>query len=1288
MILKVIELYGDRKLWVRLKKALYTIILTALLCVVAFWPLNVNMGFATLLDLRGGSVIKAEIDWWTMFRHDLNHTGYSTSKAVTSNNTIWTYTAIGEVVSSPAVVDDIVFVGSGGQLFDDDGYVYALNATTGSRIWNYTIIGGPVCSSPAVADGKVYIGSLDGNVYALDMLTGAPIWNHSIGILVISSPVVADGKVIIGSYDEGLYALDASNGTIVWNAAIGCIDSSPSVANGKVYVGSYVPSGVYALDVLTGDIVWNYMTPSGISLSSPTIVDNVLYIGSTDEKIYALQASDGTLLWNYTTLGAVYSSPAVADGIVYIGSVDSNVYALNATTGTVIWSFTTGGEVFSSPAVVDGIVYIGSNDSKLYALNASSGELIWSYTIENIVWIPPASSPAIADGKLFVGSSDGKIYAFGPPLIHDIATINVTASPTTVLQGELVTINVTVLNEGTSIETFNVTTMYGTETIDTKTDESLDVGASSTLTFMWNTTGVPVDSYLISAKASIVEGETDVADNELVGPMVKVVRAIYIRADGSIDPPTAPIQRVGNVYTLTSDINESIVIERDNITVDGTYHKVQGKEFEGLCLFHRNNVTVRNFYVIGFQVGIKLENSTDCILFGNTVSKSTQYGVYLNSSGYNRIYWNKATDIGYYGVYLLGSYNNWVDGNVITNNNRTGIRIDYSPNCTVSDNTVKFNGLSDPNATENFGGIWLNDSPNSTISGNTVVRNTRGIGLGSCGDSVVDGNVMIDNNYNFAVYGSNSMDFNIKVNNTSNIADGKRIYYEKNLSNKTIDLSYCPAATIYVIDSTNVTIKDLTLTNNAYGVFFWNTNNSRIEKVRVSNNIFGIEANRCSNITITGSILANNKEGLRLNYFKGGVISRNIIANNTIFGIYFYSFGDSIFSENDIINNTGNMGIYLASRNNLFFHNNIVDTQIMHHGGNVWDNGAEGNYWNDYKLSNGTDDGSGGRIAGDGIGDTLLPWRGVDYHPLMDPWSLTRLFNVTWKERTYQVVTFSNSTIASIKFNQTDKQISFKVTGPPGTDGFCNVTIPKELLNSPLENWTVTINGEKVTPMIAENATHTFIYLTFTHSSKTVEIEGTDPIDDNKPIANAGQNQIVNEDSIVTFNGSASWDDICIASYVWTFVDETPRTLSGVSSTYIFKTPGTYTIKLNVTDLRGNWDTDNITITVIDVTPPNADPGFDQTVEEDKLVTLDGSKSTDNVGIISYTWTFIDVTPQTLAGKNPTYIFQTPGIYAITLNVTDAAGNSDIRQVTITVLDVTSPRAEAGPDWKSKKTPL
>ena len=87
-----------------------------------------------------------------------------------------------------------------------------------------------------------------------------------------------------------------------------------------------------------------------------------------------MNASDGELTWNFATGGAVYSSPSVSGGLVYVGSLDDRVYALDASSGRSIWNFTSGGGVTSAPTVADGVVYVGSNDNQVYALNATDGD--------------------------------------------------------------------------------------------------------------------------------------------------------------------------------------------------------------------------------------------------------------------------------------------------------------------------------------------------------------------------------------------------------------------------------------------------------------------------------------------------------------------------------------------------------------------------------------------------------------------------------------------------------------------------------------------------------------------------------------------------------------------------------------------------------------------------------------------------------------------------------------------------------------------------------------------------
>ena len=153
---------------------------------------------------------------------------------------------------------------------------------------------------------------------------------------------------------------------------------------------------------------WGFATSNNVD-SSPAVANGVVFVGSDDGNLYALNASTGAKLWSFATGSSVYSSPAIADGVVYVGSDDFNVYALNASTGAKLWSFATGFYVDSSPAVANGVVYVGSWDSNVYALNASTGANLWSFVTNGYV----ESSPAVANGVVYVASSDSNVYAFG-----------------------------------------------------------------------------------------------------------------------------------------------------------------------------------------------------------------------------------------------------------------------------------------------------------------------------------------------------------------------------------------------------------------------------------------------------------------------------------------------------------------------------------------------------------------------------------------------------------------------------------------------------------------------------------------------------------------------------------------------------------------------------------------------------------------------------------------------------------------------------------------------------------
>ena len=130
----------------------------------------------------------------------------------------------------------------------------------------------------------------------------------------------------------------------------------------------------------------------------------------------AVGPSNLTEAWKFATEGSVVSSPTVVGGVVYAGSQDKNVYAVDALSGKLVWKFATGGSIEDSPAVAAGLLYIESDDGYVYCLNAQSGALNWQtpvgsnlhFTYANLML---TSSPVVSDGMVYIGSLDGNLYA-------------------------------------------------------------------------------------------------------------------------------------------------------------------------------------------------------------------------------------------------------------------------------------------------------------------------------------------------------------------------------------------------------------------------------------------------------------------------------------------------------------------------------------------------------------------------------------------------------------------------------------------------------------------------------------------------------------------------------------------------------------------------------------------------------------------------------------------------------------------------------------------------------------
>lgn len=305
--------------------------------------------------------------------------------------------------------------------------IYAVDAATGEEIWskyNGTTL------YPIVVDGSVYAGTSGSRVFSLDAATGEREWVFTKPTGAATSVTVVDERVYTMDFGGTLWAIDTATGEQEWkftNPTAG--GDTPTVVDGTVYIGSSENTGpskedrdgtLWAVNSKTGDLEWTFTEPPATVSSSPTVVDNTVYVGSADRPyendsaLWAVNAATGEQKWVFTKPSkTVESSPTVVDGTVYVGSNDNTLWAVDAATGEQEWAFTKpSGSVRSSPTVVDGTVYVGSSEGTLWAVDTATGDLKWTLEVGTDVWnYSIDSSPTVFDGTVYVGSDKGILHA-------------------------------------------------------------------------------------------------------------------------------------------------------------------------------------------------------------------------------------------------------------------------------------------------------------------------------------------------------------------------------------------------------------------------------------------------------------------------------------------------------------------------------------------------------------------------------------------------------------------------------------------------------------------------------------------------------------------------------------------------------------------------------------------------------------------------------------------------------------------------------------------------------------
>ena len=301
--------------------------------------------------------------------------------------------------------------------------------------------------------------------------------------------------------------------------------------------------------------------------------------------------------------------------------------------------------------------------------------------------------------------------------------------------------------------------------------------------------------------------------------IVKAESTIYIRADGSVEG-TDKIQRTGNIYSFTDNIDGSIVVERDNIVVDGAGYSIEGphngiaqsSEGIGILVEGRSKVTISNVAIQNFLYGVYINGSSNNLITKSNITNNNN-GIIIEHSSLCIIRESQITNNIDVGIYVLESPDTHIQYSVIADNVNDGINVFFASTkledhehsdigyCEIRDNKV---GIRIMNS--------LNPSFRPHISDNNITNNIIGVQLEASSASISFNNIL-NNNVGIQLAGSdNHIDHNNFINNTKQVYDiawdnpemtpSVNTWYEGDTGNYWSDYNGT-GETPYVIDENN-----------------------------------------------------------------------------------------------------------------------------------------------------------------------------------------------------------------------------------------------------------------------------------------------------------------------------------------------------------------------------------------------------------------------------------------------------------------------------------------------------
>ena len=715
----------------------------------------------------------------------------------------------------------------------------------------------------------------------------------------------------------------------------------------------------------------------------------------------------------------------------------------------------------------------------------------------------------------------------------------------------------------------------------------------------------------------------------------------FIPSDNSIgtwDP-------VARVYTLFTDVYETIQVEANDLIVDGAGYSVIGEgTSSGVYLYGRTAVTVRNLNVEGFSFGIYVHDSSGNILEHNTANSNSRYGIYLNNSNGNTITNNSVAD-NHEGIFLHGSSSNSLVANL---------------------------------ARDNYSGISLHDNCNNNIlTDNTANDNSHGIYLYNSRENELADNTTNSNNY-YGIYLHYNCNSNTLINNTASWNHSHGIYLNNSSSNALIynTASYNYPGIYFYDNSNNNVLTDNTISNNYYGIYLnYNCNSNEVYHNNFINNQTQVYIYSCSGNIFSVSIPVGG------NYWSNWT-SPNIDGDVFVDDPYVFSSGQDDFPW---------------VRQNAW--DNAVPTadagtgQSMHPRDLVTlDGSASSDPEEDYPLTYSWQFSSqpSASTAELSAADTVSPSFTVD---ALGDYIIELIVTDSLGAQsvadevvisTYNAVPTADAGTGQSMHPRDLVTLDGSASSDPEED--YPLTYSWQFSSQPSASTAELSAADTVSPSFTVDALGDYIIeliVTDSLGAQSVADEVVISTYNAVPTADAGTDQtIIIIGTTVELDGRQSHDpENDEITYLWTIIQK-PAVSTAELSDPSSATPGftadihgDYVVSLIVTDEFGaQSSSDSLTVSFENIKPV-ANAGAEQTVMVGDTVYLDGSASADSNGdLLTYSWSFSSKPEQSLAELADPTLVQTsftadePGVYTLSLVVNDGFEDSDAASITITAI--------------------